>query len=130
MAAEPTAIPANTRQAKTNARIRKSSRIGHYHTFSTRDLPPPDKNTCSAGQRKSVCFDINEGPAENPDRSVETRAFCPFEIDEKASDPRRKMLLEEDSVSAVRRKNVPADQSCHYLTEKAGMVFRLDSLGR
>jgi hypothetical protein len=77
-----------------------------------------------------VPLHINESPSEGPDRSVEIRGFGRFEIDEKAPDPWREMLIEEDSVSAVRRRNVAADQSRHYLTEKAGMVLRLDALWR
>ena len=55
--------------------------------FSTRDPPAPDKNTCSAGEGKSVRLDIDEGPSERPDRSIEINGFGRFEVYEKAPDP-------------------------------------------
>ena len=85
---------------------------------------------CSLRKRKSVRLHINEGLSKNSNRSVEIGGFGRFEIDEKTPYPRHKMLLEEDSVSAVWRRDVSTDQSCHDLAEKAGMVFWLDALWR
>ena len=87
MAAEPTAIAANTRQAKANARIQYSPNLSFVARPAIQGPPAADKNACSGGERKSVRLDIDEGPPERTDRSIEISGFGRFEIYEKASDP-------------------------------------------
>src|SRR5271168_248165 len=112
MAAEPTAIAANTRQAKANARIRYFPNLIFVARPAIQEPPAADKNACSGGKRKSLRLDIDEGSSEQTDESIEIGDFARFEIYEETPDPWGEVFLEEGTISVPWCGNIAADQPC------------------
>ena len=64
-------------------------------------VPASDKKQCSYVKCECLRFDADEGAAERANRCMRISRFCPFQVDEGALDPGRKMPLEEVAVGAV-----------------------------
>ena len=60
-----------------------------------------------------------------PTPPVEIRSLRIFQIDEEAPDPRRHVLVEDQTIGIRRRRQPAARKAGHDLTQNAGMIFRL-----
>jgi hypothetical protein len=78
-------------------------------------------------ERESCGFDVYEGPTDSARTRVKVRRLDTLQIGKKASDPRRKMLLEGCAIHFRWGCNTAANKASHELAEERGMILRLRS---
>src|SRR6185437_5234855 len=79
----------------------------------------------SGRQSESFRFNFNKQAADRSEAPVEVRILHLLQIDEKASDPWGKMVLEELLLCVQRRIQASAGQTSHDFAKDGGMIFRL-----
>src|SRR5258705_6337007 len=129
MAAAPIATAAAAKHATMNARMGfllfslVTTRLPGADLFWRTELPPEIRYSDREG--KGLRFNFDENSPQRAHARVKVSRFGVFQIDKEAPDPAREMVFKELAIGASRARNIPANQTCHDLTEDSDVILGL-----
>jgi hypothetical protein len=129
MTAAPTAIATAVKQATVKARIFFLLILKSLAQLQVASLSFGSKTLCSAQARKGLRFEIHKGSPEQANSCVKIGCFSVFEVEKKAPDPWRKVLLKELTLGVGWCRNAAIGEACHDFKKNCGVIFRFRAPG-